>query len=95
MDPKNDETWFDFGETLMELGFEDKALDALNTCISLEPKNALAFYDRGKILLHKVNTEGAMESFKQAFALDPKLKSEFKLDYPRLASSRKFKPLIS
>ena len=82
LDPSNAEAWYDYGDTLGEMGMFFKALEVLEESIKLSPKFGPSHYSRGKVLLMLGDTEGAIESMKTAFEFEPELKELFKSEFP-------------
>ncbi len=65
-----------FYESLKQKGIEnyDKALDAMQKCLSLQPNNPSVYNELGKNYLFLKDYKKAYESFEKATALDPKNK---------------------
>lgn len=63
-----------FYEALKQKGIEnyDKAITALETCLTLEPNNPAVFSELGKNYLASRNYKKAYDSFERASQLDPK-----------------------
>mgnify|MGYP006189561289 FL=1 len=62
-----------FYESLREKGIEnyDKAITALQKCLSLEPNNPVVHFELGKNYLYQKDYKNANDSFEKATQLDP------------------------
>lgn len=63
-----------FFEALKQKAIEnyDRAIDALNICISLQPKEAILYFEKGKNMALSGDTEGAEANYLKALQLRPK-----------------------
>jgi tetratricopeptide (TPR) repeat protein len=90
LDPNNAEAWFDYGDTLLELGHLEDALSALDRSIELNPKFAEPYYSKAKLFFITRKITDAIEALKTAFGLDSSLRERFDDDFSRVRSIKEF-----
>jgi tetratricopeptide (TPR) repeat protein len=94
LDKKNYEAWFDYGDTLFELGYLKEALKALNRCIEINQQFAEAYYTRAKVLFVMKKMLDAVDSLKSAFALHSDLRKRFETEFLGVKSIKEFSSLL-
>ena len=95
LEPKNYEAWFDYGDTLIEVGNYKEGIFALEQSIKLNEKFGLSHFSRAKALAGLNRFEEAANEFSASFIISPELRSEFLSIFPKLASWRWFMKLIN